>query len=127
MEGCFVPILRALSERTKTILNVVLLLLQLITISAYAGMVYSKEEIRSISHGLYPNSDQLMNSNLLELMLSSGLVWGLSAIFVASIIKEFKFKDKNRKVRLNMGILLFIASLFALVSYRIYAPILEMS
>ena len=118
--------LDGIKSRAKTIINLTLLVIQGVAVSAYFGMVNARELFEEISSDLYPNSDKLMDSQIASTMLSSPVAWCLLAILVISIAKEFYFKNKNYRVSVNLAIALAMAFIFGVVSYTIYAPIRTM-
>lgn len=88
--------------RLKTLCNLALLLLQLITLAAYWGMVSARPSYMAISQELYPSSERLMNSWLADTLVSMPAMLVVGAIFVLSVAKV-------RRIQLNaliLGVLL---------------------
>lgn len=95
--------------RLKTLCNLLLLLLQLITLAAYWGMVSARPSYMAISQELYPNSVQLMNSWLADTLVSMPAMLVVGVIFVLSVAKELVGLGKGRRIQLNaltLGVLL---------------------
>ncbi len=117
--------LEGLGKVAKTMFNIFLIFLQLFMVAGYTSMVASKETFKEISSSLYPDSNFLMNSQFTEILLSSPVMWGLFAVFIFSVVKEFLVKDENRKNIINAGILLGLLCFSAAVIYRLYSPVLS--
>ncbi len=102
--------------RLKTLCNLALLLLQLITVAAYWGMVGARPSYMAISQELYPGSERLMNSWLADMLVSMPAMLVVGAIFVSSVAKEFAGLGKVRRIQLNgliLGALLVMLYLAA--------------
>ena len=115
--------LKCLGNRLKSIINILLLILQFITASAYFGMVNSRSRFQEISEGIYPDSDYLMNSLSADLLVSYPAFILIVFIIVASVIKEIKIKSKSKKILVNLVILLTAASIYGLASHQLYSSI----
>lgn len=111
----------------KTFFNITLLFLQLFTFTAYRGMVGSKEAFREISSNLYPNSNLLMDSQIVEYLISKPVLGFFMAVFIFSVIKEFFLQDQNRKIMFNIWAALAMYGFWAMLSYLVYSPIQSMS
>lgn len=118
-------VITSLSNRLQTIINVSLLLLQLITLSAYTGIVNSKTMLMEISKSIYPDSEYLMNSVFAEVLLSYPVLIIIVVVFFLSIYKEFKIKPKANRIFINLAVLVFVSLIYGLASYQIYSPIGE--
>lgn len=102
--------------RLKTLCNLALLLLQLITLAAYWGMVSARPRYMAISQELYPSSDRLMNSWFADTLVSMPAMLVVGAIFVLSVAKEFASLSKVRRIQFNaltLGVLLVVLYLAA--------------
>ncbi len=105
--------------RLKTLCNLALLLLQLITLAAYWGMVSARPSYMAISQELYPSSERLMNSWLADTLVSMPAMVAVGAIFVLSVAKEFAGLSKVRRIQLNALIL----SVLLVVLYLAASPL----
>jgi len=97
--------------RLKSLCNLLLLLLQLVTVAAYWGMVSARPSYMAISQELYPGSARLMNSWLADTLVSMPAMLVVGAIFVVSVAKEFVGLGKGRRIQLNaltLGVLLVV-------------------
>lgn len=102
--------------RLKTLCNLALLLLQLITLAAYWGMVSARPSYMAISQELYPSSERLMNSWFADTLVSMPAMLVVGAIFVLSVAKEFASLSKVRRIQFNaliLGVLLVVLYLAA--------------
>lgn len=98
-------------QRLKTLCNLLLLLLQLITLAAYWGMVSARPSYMAISQEFYPGSERLMNSWLADTLVSMPAMVVVGAIFASSVAKEFAGLSKVRRIQLNaliLGVLLVV-------------------
>lgn len=73
--------LENIGERFKAIINLFLIILQLIAVSAYYGMVNTKTSYQEISKNIFPDSNHLMDSILADLLVSYPAFF-LSALFL---------------------------------------------
>lgn len=123
MGGHSVLSLESIKKKIKTIVNLLLLLFQLVAVAAYFGIVSSKSEFKEISENIYPNCDFLMNSIIADLLISYPALIIICAIFILSIIKEIKIKQRAKKIFINSMILTVIVLMFCIASYKVYFPI----
>lgn len=106
--------------RLKTLCNLILLVLQLITVAAYWGLVDARTDYMAISQGLYPDSELLMNSRLADWLVSMPAMAVVAAVFVASVAKEFAGLSRGRRILLNLVLLIGLTAVFGLAASRLH-------
>lgn len=107
--------------RLKTLCNLFLLLLQLITLAAYWGMVSARPSYMAISQELYPGSERLMNSWLADTLVSMPAMLVVGAVFVLSVAKEFAGLGKVRRIQLNALTLVAVLVMLYLAASPLYS------
>lgn len=107
--------------RLKTLCNLALLLLQLITVAAYWGMVGARPSYMAISQEFYPGSERLMNSWLADTLVSMPAMVVVGAIFASSVAKEFAGLSKVRQIQLNALILSVLLVVLYMAASPLYA------
>lgn len=106
--------------RLKTFCNLVLLVLQLITVAAYWGLVEARPEYMAISQGLYPDSALLMNSQVADWLVSTPAFLAVALVFAGSVAKEFFGLSKGRRILLNLVLLIALAAVFGLAASQLH-------
>ncbi|TBV00407.1 hypothetical protein DNK34_23635 [Pseudomonas dryadis] len=107
-------------RRLKTAANIILLIVQLITVAAYWGMVNARPEYQAISQHLYPNSEWLMNSRLADWLVSMPALLLVLLIFASSAAKEFAGFGKGRRILLNLLAVGALALLYGAAASPLY-------
>lgn len=115
----------SITKKIKFIINFFLLLMQLIMLAAYIGIINSKDSLQEISATIFPNSNVLMNSKFLEFILSLPVLCSLAIVFIISVVKEFIYEDKNKKIIFNTTLFLIMSCLFGIVAYFLFIPIIN--
>ncbi|GLX13983.1 hypothetical protein Pstr01_22220 [Pseudomonas straminea] len=104
-------------RRLQTFCNLILLVLQLITVAAYWGLVDARPQYMAISEGLYPDSELLMNSQIAEWMVSMPAFLAVAALFLGGIAKEFIGISKGRRILINLALLILLVAMFGIAAF----------
>ena len=115
--------IKGVFSRTKSLINFLLIIIQGIILAAFSGMVDSRSDFEEISTNIFPSSTYLMDSHLTDILLSPVVAIGILLVFIVSLAKEFVLKNINKKILINISMLLVFSIILGLVSYGLYAPI----
>ncbi len=115
--------IKGLFANAKRLINFLVVVAQGVILAAFWGMVNSRGDFEDISAGIFPNSAYLMDSYLTDTLLSSVVSISILFAFIVSLTKEFVLKNINKKILINISVLLVFTIILSLVSYGLYAPI----
>lgn len=114
---------KGLFSRTRSLVNVLIVIIQGVIVAAFWAMVNSRGDFEDISADIFPNDTYLMNSYISDVFLSPVVASVILVVFITSIVKEFLTKNPNQKLLINFSILFVFIMILGPVSYGLYAPI----
>lgn len=120
-------LLRGLLSKSKSLLNLVSVIIQVFIVAAFCSLVYTRGDFENISASIYPNSTYLMNSFFSDMVLTPIAAAVVILVFIGSLIKEFVVKNINQKLIINLSILIGFTLLFSALVYGLYSVPLSMN
>jgi len=115
--------IKGLYSRARGLLNLLVIIAQGVILAAFWGMVNSRNDFEDISAGIFPNSAYLMDSFLTDTLLSPVVSISILIAFIVSLVKEYFLKNVNKKILINIIVLLVFTIILGSVSYGLYSPI----
>ena len=116
-------LINGLFSRARFLINFLSIFSQGVIVAAFWGMVASRSDFEEISITIFPDSQYLMDSFLIDVFLSPLASGGLLLVFLVNLVKEFVVKNKPQKLLMNVIVLLGFTTILGLMAYGLYSPV----
>lgn len=106
-------------------MNIILLVFNLVAAMGVISLKFSRATYVEISNQIFPPKTPLMDSTLLDLLLSKGCAVFIVLFMIVVVLKETRIKNIYKRIRVNIAALACIMIYTFLLLYLVYGPVIS--